>query len=43
MLHGIEALARWRHHRLGNVTPDKFIPIAESAGLMPALGKLILQ
>ena len=41
LLHGIEALARWRHHRLGNITPDKFIPIAESAGLMPALGKLI--
>lgn len=40
-LYGVEALARWDHAKIGKVTPDKFIPIAESAGLMPALGKQI--
>lgn len=33
-LHGVEVLARWRHPRLGLLTPDKFLPAAVSAGLM---------
>lgn len=40
-LHGVEALARWHHPKRGSIRPDVFIGIAESAGLMPALGKLI--
>jgi len=40
---GLEALVRWRHPRLGLMMPGYFIPLAETAGLMPRLGRLILQ
>ena len=32
-LHGAEVLARWRHPTRGLLTPDKFLPAAELAGL----------
>jgi len=38
----VEALLRWQSPTLGMVPPDRFIPIAESAGLMPELGDWIL-
>lgn len=41
-LHGVEALVRWQNKKLGFVGPNEFIPIAESSGLMPAIGQFIL-
>ena len=34
----IEALARWNHPRLGMIPPDRFIELAETRGMMLALG-----
>ncbi|MBC7183105.1 MAG: EAL domain-containing protein, partial [Marinobacter sp.] len=38
----VEALLRWQSPALGLVPPDRFIPVAESTGLMPELGDWIL-
>ena len=39
----VEALLRWPNRRLGMVPPLKFLPVAEEAGLMPALTALVLD
>jgi len=42
-LFGVEALVRWHSKKLGFISPDQFIPIAENTGLMPKLGLYIMQ
>jgi diguanylate cyclase len=40
---GAEALVRWTHPSRGPIPPDAFLPLAESAGLMPALTRTVLD
>ncbi|MBB3258993.1 diguanylate cyclase (GGDEF)-like protein [Paraburkholderia bannensis] len=40
---GAQALLRWNHPVLGDVPPLEFIPIAERAGLMIAIGDWVLR
>jgi len=37
-LWSVEALARWRHPRRGDIAPTVFVPMAEESGLVVALG-----
>ncbi|KDE39154.1 diguanylate cyclase/phosphodiesterase (GGDEF & EAL domains) with PAS/PAC sensor(s) [Nitrincola lacisaponensis] len=41
--YGVEALVRWNSPVLGNVPPDAFIPVAETSGQMPRLGRYIIE
>jgi len=40
---GVEALIRWNNKHLGEVSPDEFIPIAESTGVIIEIGKFVLE
>jgi diguanylate cyclase (GGDEF)-like protein len=40
---GMEALVRWIHPERGMISPNDFIPLAESTGMILALGELIMK
>jgi diguanylate cyclase (GGDEF)-like protein/PAS domain S-box-containing protein len=40
---GAEALLRWTHPRLGSISPEEFIPLAEHVGLIEVVGDFVMR
>src|SRR3984893_5934016 len=43
VIHGAEALIRWRHPQRGLVPPGEFIPLAEACGLVDSIGEWVVS
>jgi len=41
-LSGVEALLRWRNPELGDISPARFVPIAEQHGMILEIGRWVL-
>jgi diguanylate cyclase (GGDEF)-like protein/PAS domain S-box-containing protein len=40
---GVEALVRWQHPTQGMISPAEFVPVAEDAGLIQAIGEWVMH
>ncbi len=40
---GMEALVRWNHPKIGFIYPDKFIPLAETTGMIVELDRIVMN
>ena len=40
---GVEALIRWKEPSLGNISPEVFIPISESNGMINSIGDFVIE
>jgi diguanylate cyclase (GGDEF)-like protein len=39
----VEALLRWKHHKIGMIAPNEFIPLAEKTHLIKSIGKWVIN